>query len=126
MKTAIIATAVVLAGMTAIPAQADPNVQKLSPYINIDLIKVGEIPIFTEPDQYAITYKVTNNSDTDFNDITFECNIFKKDGSFDSIDHVTFLNVQHGLSEYGQGFTSLNVAQFGRSECRLVDLATFE
>jgi hypothetical protein len=72
----------------------------------------------------VIWHKVTNNSSTDFDDVTFMCDLFKRDGSFFIATEGSALNVKHGHSEYSeQDVEDLDPSEFGRSECRLVGLS---
>ena len=72
----------------------------------------------------TIWHKVTNNSNTDFDDITFMCDLFKKDGSFFISTEQFALNVKHGHSGYSeQDVVGLDTSEFGRSECRLISLS---
>lgn len=101
------------------------NVRQYEQSFSITVERVERAPEIIAGLNTVVWYKVTNNSDKDFDGVDFICTIFKKDGAFlHALQHGTF-NVKHGHSEYvEEDIMDLDPRDFGKADCRLIMLTT--
>jgi hypothetical protein len=105
------------ASLVIVTSQAAEAVRKLP----IKKVFITLIKTKSSQDGTILYFKIDNNTGSDIDVATFECNIFDSLSSFSQIVNPSVRRVKSGDSAYAEEQIDLKPSQFGRADCRGID-----